>query len=77
MLLLLLLVIQSCLTLCDPWTAALQALLSMEFSRQEYWNRLPFPSPVAYIIPYNFTVLPQIVIQTQSSFHFTVAGSSA
>ena len=24
---------------------ACQAPLSMEFSRQEYWNRLPFPSP--------------------------------
>ena len=24
---------------------ALQALLSMEFSRQEYWSGLPFPSP--------------------------------
>ena len=22
-----------------------QALLSMEFSKQEYWSRLPFPSP--------------------------------
>ena len=28
-----------------PWTAACQASLSMEFSRQEYWNGLPFPSP--------------------------------
>ena len=28
-----------------PWTIALQAPLSMEFSRQEYWNGLPFPSP--------------------------------
>ena len=28
-----------------PWTVALQAPLSMEFSRQEYWNGLPFPSP--------------------------------
>ena len=28
-----------------PWTAALQAPLSMEFSRQEYWSGLPFPSP--------------------------------
>ena len=36
---------QSCPTLCDPWTAACQASLSMEFSRQEYWNGLPFPSP--------------------------------
>ena len=26
-----------------PWTVAHQAPLSMEFSRQEYWNGLPFP----------------------------------
>ena len=39
------LVAQSCLTLCDPWTVAHQAPLSMEFSRQEYWSGLPFPSP--------------------------------
>ena len=28
-----------------PWTIAHQALLSMGFSRQEYWSGLPFPSP--------------------------------
>ena len=28
-----------------PWTVAGQAPLSMEFSRQEYWSGLPFPSP--------------------------------
>ena len=28
-----------------PWAAACQAPLSMEFSRQEYWSGLPFPSP--------------------------------
>ena len=28
-----------------PWTVAHQALLSMEFSRQEYWSELPLPSP--------------------------------
>ena len=28
-----------------PWTVARQAPLSMEFSRQEYWSALPFPSP--------------------------------
>ena len=28
-----------------PWTVAQQAPLSMEFSRQEYWSGLPFPSP--------------------------------
>ena len=27
------------------WTVARQAPLSMRFSRQEYWNRLPFPTP--------------------------------
>ena len=27
------------------WTVAYQASLSMGFSRQEYWNGLPFPSP--------------------------------
>ena len=26
-----------------PWAVALQAPLSMEFSRQEYWSGLPFP----------------------------------
>ena len=28
-----------------PGTVAYQALLSMGFSRQEYWSWLPFPSP--------------------------------
>ena len=28
-----------------PWAMAHQALLSMEFYRQEYWSGLPFPSP--------------------------------
>ena len=28
-----------------PWTVAYQAPQSMEFSRQEYWNGLPLPSP--------------------------------
>ena len=28
-----------------PWTVALQAPLSMEFSRQEGWSGLLFPSP--------------------------------
>ena len=27
------------------WAVAQQAPLSMEFSRQEYWSVLPFPSP--------------------------------
>ena len=28
-----------------PWTVAHQAPLFMDFSRQEYWSGLPFPSP--------------------------------
>ena len=28
-----------------PWTAAFQAPLSVEFSRQEYWSGLPCPPP--------------------------------
>ena len=28
-----------------PWTVAHQALMSMGFSRQEYWSGLPFPTP--------------------------------
>ena len=39
------LVSQSCRTLATSWTVARQAPLSMEFSRQEYWSELPFPSP--------------------------------
>ena len=30
-----------------PWTVAYKAPLSMEFSRQEYWSGLPFPSPIS------------------------------
>ena len=31
------------------WTVAHQAPLSMEFSRQEYWSGLPFPSPGIFL----------------------------
>ena len=35
----------SCVQLfVTSWTAACQASLSMEFSRQEHWSRLPLPS---------------------------------
>ena len=32
-------------TVCNPWTAAHQVLLSMGLSRQEYWSGLPCPPP--------------------------------
>ena len=38
------LVAQSCLTFCTPWTVAHQAPLSIGFCRQEYWSGLPFSS---------------------------------
>ena len=34
-----------------PWTVACQAPLSMQFSRQEYWSGLPFPSPSDLLDP--------------------------
>ena len=34
---------QSCLTLCDPMDGIPPG--PMGFFRQEYWSRLPFPSP--------------------------------
>ena len=37
-------VAQSCLTFVIMWTVARHAPLGMEFSRQEYWSGLPFPS---------------------------------
>ena len=33
------------LLFATPWTVACQTPLFMEFSRQEYWSRLPFPFP--------------------------------
>ena len=38
--------LQSCPTLGDPMDCSPLALLSMGFSRQEYWRGLPFPSPL-------------------------------
>ena len=42
----------SCSVVSDsstPWTVNRQAPLSMGFSRQEYWNGLPFPSPGIFL----------------------------
>ena len=37
--------LQFCLTLCNLWTVAHQAPLSMGFSRKKYWSGLPWPPP--------------------------------
>ena len=49
-----------------PWTIAHQALLSMGFSRQEYWSGLPFPPPRIFSIQ-DRTVSP--------GFHVLAGGS--
>ena len=33
-----------------PWTLALQAPLSMEFFKQDYWNGLPVPTLVGLLL---------------------------
>ena len=51
-----------------PWTVARQAPLSMEFSRQEYWNGLPFPSPWESSQPRNQTQVSCISYTTGGFF---------
>ena len=36
---------QSCVTVSDPMDCSPPGSSVLEFSRQEYWNGLPFPSP--------------------------------
>ena len=47
-------------SLATPWTVAHQASLSMGFSRQEYWTRLPFPSPGELPVPEVESVSPAL-----------------
>ena len=43
-----------------PWTAAYQTPPSMGFSRQEYWSRVPLPSPsLATVIFFSFVLCIQ------------------
>ena len=53
------------LILCDPVTIAYQALLSREFSRQEYWSGMPFLPPGD---------LPEPVIKPMSLMYLALAG---
>ena len=48
-----------------PWTVAGQAPLSVGFSRQEYWSRLPFPTPGD---------LPELRIELASPLPFALTG---
>ena len=40
--------------LATPWTAAHQAPPSIRFSRQEYWNGVPLPSPPQQLGRFNY-----------------------
>ena len=57
-----------------PWTVACQAPLSMEFSRQEYWNGLPFPSPGDLPDPGMESQSP--ALQADSSHHLSHQANS-
>ena len=70
------LVTQSCPTLCNPWTIARQAPLSMGFSKPECWSVLPFPSPEDFRtqglntdIPYPRQILYHLSHQGRPSYH--------
>ena len=69
------LVTKSSLTLATPWTVACQAPLSLEFSRQEYWSGLPFPSPGDLPNPSQTQVscIRQILYQTSYEESLTVS----
>ena len=44
-------IVLNCILLfATPWTVAHQGPLSMEFSRQDYWSGLPFPTPGHFLI---------------------------
>ena len=56
------------------WTMAHQAPLSMEFSRQEYWSGLPFPSPIYTYIQYTIYIHAVYYIHTYSKLCNHVSG---
>ena len=55
------------LVFATAWTVAHQALLSMEFPRQEYWSWLPFPTPGD---------LPNLGVEHATLVYPTLAGRS-
>ena len=56
-----------------PWTVAHQAPSPMEFSRQEYWSGLPYPSPGNLPDP---GIEPRSPALQADSLHLSHQGSS-
>ena len=59
-----------------PWTVALKAPLSMEFSRKEYWSGLPLPTPGALPDPgIKPTSLVSLVSPTLAGRFFNISAT--
>ena len=65
------LVAKLCPTLVTPWTVACQALLSMGFSRQEYWSGLSFHQAQFSCIAGRF--FTNWAMRQAQSFHYAKA----
>ena len=67
--------------LCDPTNCNLPGFFVMEFSRQEYWSGLPFPSPEKLRLAFDYymsmvvhtVALSEMILYTQS-FHSRETG---
>ena len=60
--------------LVTPWTVACQAPLPMEFSRQEYWNGLLFPTPEDLPEPRDQTCLLGIFCTSRQILYHWASG---
>ena len=60
-----------------PWTAAYQAPPSMGFSRQEYWNGVPLPSPDSHFAFLHFFSLEMVLITASCTLSQTYVHSSS
>ena len=70
-------VTQSCPTLCDPMDCSLPALLSMGFSRREYWSGVPLPSPYLLLLSFmsSFVFFTATVITCHIILYFICTSS--
>ena len=46
-----------------PWTSAHQTPLSVDFSRQEYWSGLPFPSPKTWFCDCRIILISIVLVK--------------